>query len=74
MSNIITGNFLWDYSTQNYTFYQISGVELIHELVEVSATLAVLLLAINWGLELWGNAVKLASLLRSNGDLTYFPY
>jgi hypothetical protein len=36
--------------------------------------LAVLLLAINWGLELWGNAVKLASLLRSNGNLTYFPY
>ncbi len=38
------------------------------------ATLAVLSLLINWGLELWRDAGKLASLLGPNGNLTFFPY
>ncbi len=38
------------------------------------ASLAVLLLSINWGLELWRDAGKLASFLSPNGNLTFFPY
>jgi hypothetical protein len=38
------------------------------------AALTVLLFFINWGLELWRDAGKLASLFGPNGNLTFFTY
>jgi hypothetical protein len=43
-------------------------------IVFLLASVAVLLLFVNWGLELWRDAGKLGLLLGPNGNLTFFPY
>ncbi len=43
--------------------------------IEILLTIiAVVLLFLNWGLELWRDAGKIAQLLGPNGNQTYFPY
>jgi hypothetical protein len=42
--------------------------------VLILASIAILLLLVNWGLELWRDADKLALLFGPNGNKTYFSY
>jgi hypothetical protein len=44
------------------------------KIVILLASVAVILLLTNWGLELWRDADKLAQLLGPNGNQTYFSY
>jgi 4-amino-4-deoxy-L-arabinose transferase-like glycosyltransferase len=44
------------------------------KIVFILACVAVTLLILNWGLELWRDAEKLAQLLGPSGNTTYFPY
>ena len=44
------------------------------KIVILLASVTVILLFVNWGLELWRDAGKLALLLGPNGNQTYFPY
>jgi hypothetical protein len=38
------------------------------------ACMGIMLMFLNWGLELWRDAGKLASLIGPNGNMTYFSY
>jgi hypothetical protein len=44
------------------------------KIVILLATILIVLLFANWGLELWRDADKLTLLLGTNGNQTYFPY